>query len=394
MRRNGGIIGDIVRPNWTENVTGLYDIQDVHHYRSLDDWPYTKIISDVFVVGGTTLNETTDATRTLRFLAKGFRTGEVIYWSTLGTGTSPTSALDFDSSVNTGSIVYSGSLDGTLQYVDVTAAADGAVEGNETFQFKIWWLDHNQNVVGVVTTGSYTIQDTSTVALGEDLTAAFFPISEFTVNDGSGATQSAYSVGEVRQSFAGTGRLYLLHKASAGTVPQSNFYLDAPVAAVQVLNSSGTTVKHTWWFGNRLDNQGWETSRVEYIWGSTGTGLTSSTTPTFVAQTPTYYSLGASATADRFNLATATGSGGTGALDGIPSPTGPMTVGEATMAQSSSETYYMYREMSGGSINFVVPSRSPSITWASGDLIRVAYIIGNRSATAYDADDTFFVGIN
>ena len=98
-------------------------------------------------------------------------------------------------------------------------------------------------------------------------------------------------------------------------------------------------------------------------------------------------------TANLFALVTTTCSSSTGAVDGIALPTAPMTVGQATVPQSSN-TYYMMRETSGASIPFCSLCRSPSRIWTAGERIRVAYIIGNiGNANYYNPTDTFFIGI-
>ena len=225
-------------------------------------------------------------------------------------------------------------------------------------------------------------------AAGEDLYNAFYSVAEFQNNDGAPDTSSNYSVSEVQQNYSGTGRLYLIHKATGAT----SFYNDAPIACIQVLNASGTSVNQQWWFGLSNNGQGWETHTIEYNFGAVGTGV--NITPSQAASNYAYtISVVNGATADRFTLATSTGSTATGAVDGIAQPSSPMTLGEKTMPQSLN-TYYMYRETSGAVVPYCSLCRSPSRTWTGGEIIRIAYIIGNVSTAGYyTPDDTFFLGI-
>lgn len=225
-------------------------------------------------------------------------------------------------------------------------------------------------------------------AAGEDLYNSFYSVAEFQNNDGLNDTNSNYSVSEVQQNYSGTGRLYLIHKATGAT----SFYNDAPIACIQVLNASGTSINQQWWFGASNNGQGWTTHTSEYLLGAIGSGVNINP-----AQAASNYSYSTNvvngATADRFTLATSTSSSNTGAVDGIAQPSSPMTLGEKTMPQSFA-TYYMYRETSGATVPQCSLCRSPSRTWVGGEIIRIAYIIGNIStANYYTPDDTFFLGI-
>lgn len=227
-----------------------------------------------------------------------------------------------------------------------------------------------------------------TPIIGEDLSAAFFSVAEFQNNDFENDTSSNYSVSEVQSSYSGTGRLYLIHKATGATT----YYNDAPIACIQVLNASGTTVNEQWWFGAQGNGQGWTTHTLEYNFGAIGTGI--NITPTQAADNYNYTtSVVNGAIADRFTLASSTSSSITGAVDGIAEPSGPLALGEKSVAQSLN-TYYMFRETSGAQIPFCTLCRSPSRTWTGGERIRIAYIIGNvNTPSYYTPEDTFFFGI-
>ena len=225
-------------------------------------------------------------------------------------------------------------------------------------------------------------------APGENLYSAFYSVAEYQNNDSASDTSSNYSVSEVQQNYSGTGRLYLIHKATGGT----SFYNDAPIACIQVLDAAGTTVNQQWWFGASGGGQGWYTHTSEHNLGSIGSGV--NITPAQAAANYTYTTAVVNgATADRFTLASSTSSNDTGAVGGISEPSSPMTLGEKTMAQSGT-TFYMYRETSGAQVPFCSLCRSGSRTWTGGERIRIAYIIGNfATANYYTPDDTFFLGI-
>ena len=225
-------------------------------------------------------------------------------------------------------------------------------------------------------------------AEGEDLYNAFYSVAEFQNNDSASDTSSNYSVSEVQQNYSGTGRLYLIHKATGAT----SYLNDVPIACIQVLNASGTSINQQWWFGTSNNGQGWTTNIYEWNFGAIGSGV--NITPSQAASNYTYTTnVVNGATADRFTLASSTSSNDTGAVDGIAQPSSPMTLGEETMPQSSS-TYYMYRETSGAQVPYCSICRSLSRTWTGGEIIRIAYIIGNVStANYYTPDDTLFLGI-
>ena len=215
-----------------------------------------------------------------------------------------------------------------------------------------------------------------------DISSAFVNFGEFTVTDNASDTTSPYSVSELQVDHTGSARLYIAHKATAVTT----FYSDAPIAAIQILDNAGTTVLYQYYFGGNT-NQGWAATFDAYGAGTNGINKT----PTQMAA----YSYGAiytNSAVDTFGLASSTASSGTGAVDGIAAPSGPMTLGNATTAQSTN-AYYVYRETTGSTLNEATFMRSPIIYWTNGMKVRVAYIIGNAPFNAQEVDDTFFMGI-
>ena len=225
---------------------------------------------------------------------------------------------------------------------------------------------------------------------GEDLFNAFYSVAEFQNNDSLNETNTNYSVSEVQQNYSGTGRLYLIHKATGAT----SYYNDAPIACIQVLNESGTSINQQWWFGSTSSiGQGWKTNTGQYDLGNVGSGV--SKTPSQVVSSYVFTTnVAVGRTANRFSIAHSTGSNDTGATGGILQPSSPMTLGEQTMSQGGTYTYYMYRETSGAIVPRCSLCRSPSRTWTGGEIIRIAYIIGNvGTSNYYTPDDTFFLGI-
>lgn len=372
MRGNSKIIGPLQETSLTDAV-GIFDTFDQYNSNTLEAWPITA-----YPTNGTITPSTTSATEngsvTFTVNVNNWFTG-TMYWVVSNTSMT---AADFGGGATSGSFsVTNGSGEFTLSLV-----GDGITE-NDTFQVQL----RRDSTIGLLLDTTASISVTDAAPSGEDIRSAFWAISEYQNNDGQNNTTSNYSVSEVRQDYSGVGRLYLIHKATGA----STFRNDAPVACIQVLNSSGTTVNEQWWFGSSNDGAGWRTFTTEISIGGVGSGIT-----IFPAQAANYTyntSIVNCSTADRFCLASSTGSTQTGAADGIAEPSGPMTLGEETMAQSSG-TYYMYRETSGGQVGYSCLCRSPSRTWTAGEIIRIAYIIGNVASTNYyDEDDTFFVGI-
>ncbi len=303
-----------------------------------------------------------------------------------------------DANGNTGVLYYS--LNG-IQTADVTGGLTGSfnmTSGSGTFQVPLiadgvaegesfTATVRSGSTTGTVlfTSGSVSIADAA-LSTGVNLRTSFHSVGVYTVSDGSSNTTANYSVAEIQQNSSGAGRLYLIHKATHAT----NYYNDAEVACIQVLDSTGSTIKQNWWFGS--NGAGWATGTTGNPLGGAGAGIT--ITPTQAAALSSYASyIAPGSIANRFNLASYTASSGTGALDGIPNPSpSPMTIGQATMPQTVGYNY-IYRETSGVAVQSSCVCRSPSITWAVGDRIRIAYIIGNQ-ASGYTPTDTFFLGIN
>ena len=383
MKRNGGIIGPLTSFKLGENISGMYDTYDVHNYRNLDVWSYTPSVS--LSESTTSLNETSNANLDITVNAEGFADGTELYW-TINQVSGTVISEDFLDSY-TGTFTLSGDVSSSSGEVNIVISPDGTPDGTDQFNVQIRTGSTSGPIIA--TSATITISDTSTEPpTGEDIMTSFWSIGEFQNNDGASDTSSNYSVSEVQQAYTGTGRLYLIHKITGVT----SYLNDAPIACIQVLNPSGTAINEQWWFGLSGNGQGWTTHTSEYSFGAVGAGV--NITPDQAAAYGGFIDVINGATADRFTLASSTGSSSTGAVGGISEPTGPMTLGEKTMPQNGS-TYYMYRETSGGTTPYCAFCRSPSRTWLAGEIIRIAYIIGNASSSNYyRPTDTLFVGIS
>ena len=222
---------------------------------------------------------------------------------------------------------------------------------------------------------------------GVDVTTAFVPFVGFNVTDNASDTSANYSVSEIQFDASGSNkRIYIGHKITAATT----YYNDTPIGAIQILNAAGTTVIHNWQF--RYNTNSWQTISRNVGVGNTIGSI--SETPTQAASL-SYYNITTGGTdRNRFNHRSNTGSSQTGAVDGINDGSTPMTLGNATMAQTSGANY-IYREASGSQSGSITYMRSPLVNISAGQILRIAYIMGNSSSSSnmQRSSDTLFLGI-
>ena len=225
-----------------------------------------------------------------------------------------------------------------------------------------------------------------------DIHSANYAVNPITTLYGqTGNNSNAYSVAEVQIEVSSSasyaaGDLYIGFRNTAGTAWQG----DLPIAAIQILESDGTTVRET-----ATQDCTWNFALGNTTAGYSGWG-TSTATITNISTSPasaTYYSIGTSATARRFSYTTSgTGSSYVGAARGIssstytgnPATTSILPVGSANVSQSSSSSDgYLFSECSGTSTN--------DVTWLSlettgniynGDRIRICYFGGGNGQTS------------
>lgn len=230
-------------------------------------------------------------------------------------------------------------------------------------------------------TGTFTIQN-SNPSLYPDISSYFIEISNrfiaSTVNDYAGA----YDVSETQVGLSGSYHIYIGIKVTASTT----YWNDISIAGVQVLSSSNS-VKQTWIF-NTTSGDNWMTQTGQ-IGGTSNVGfpITPQTASNYTWSTSVSTTQGTG----RFTYASATSSNPTGTADGISGSTGTFPVGNGTISQSSG-TYYIYRETSGSTRYSGAVMRSPSITLASGDKIRVAHLLAGSSSSPMDANDSLYLG--
>ncbi len=230
-------------------------------------------------------------------------------------------------------------------------------------------------------TGTWSIQN-SNPSLYPDISSDFIEISNrfiaSTVNDYAGA----YDVSETQIGLTGNYHIYIGIKVTASTT----YYNDISIAGVQVLSSTNS-VKQTWIF-NTTSGDNWMTQTGQ-IGGSSTIGFT------ITPQTASNYKWSTNITTQqstgRFTYASSTTSNPTGTADGISGSTGVFAVGNGTISQSSG-TYYIYRETSGSTRYSGTVMRSPSITLAIGDKIRVAHLLAGSSSSPMNANDSLYLG--
>lgn len=212
------------------------------------------------------------------------------------------------------------------------------------------------------------------------------------INDYNGP----YDVGEVATNFNGIGRVYIGHKVTAQS---STFYSDAPIAGIQILNSSGTTLLASWIFNTSTggSGSGWQTNTAQITGSSTqGFPVTPATASGY-----TYSNITTSTGVGQFTWATSTASSYTGAADGIGdtykliADGGSNTlapVGDAQISQTAS-TYYAFRETSGSALWSGAVMRSPTFTFNGGERIRVIHALTGYSVDPQNPNDSLYVAV-
>tara|TARA_R110000744_G_scaffold58657_3_gene122438 strand:- start:1262 stop:2272 length:1011 start_codon:yes stop_codon:yes gene_type:complete len=217
-------------------------------------------------------------------------------------------------------------------------------------------------------------------------------------NKGDDST-NPYSVVEVHAEFSssatvGQGTLYIGFRNSAGEGGTTGYpyYGDLPIAAVQILQSNGTTIRNPG-AGVFEDGYTWNFADAYDAWYTSQANITSKTaSPAAVS----YYSIGTSATAKWFSFTSSgTVSSQVGAAQGIPktgttkytnddTTTSILPVGTANVAQSTSSTNgYIFTECSGMSTGNLSWLACESMTGLqNGDRIRICYFGGGNGPDA------------
>lgn len=306
-----------------------------------------------------------------------------LYWTINTSG--GVSSADFSPATLSGSFTLT-SGSGTI---DITPIADGSAE-SETFTLEVRY----GSTSGTILATSTTVTITDAVApTGTDITSSFYEISNRFINSqtymGTTADYSGpYDVGEVQFDFSGTGRVYVVVKFTAST----SFYNDLPIAGIQILNSSKTSILHQWIFHSSTggSGSGWTTRTTSPgLQPTSGLNFTPSTASGF-----TYSSIASGATAGRMTWASGTTSSYTGCADGISSAytTVILPLGNAAVSQTSG-TFYMFCETSGVSVDHCCVARSPSVSLTAGSWLRIAHALTGPTSPQMDPNDTLWVGI-
>ena len=244
--------------------------------------------------------------------------------------------------------------------------------------------------VGDSTTGTnsatFSIQS-SNPSLYPDISSSFLEISNRFISASSSSDYTGdYDVSETEVGLSGNYHLYIGIKITSSVT----YYNDISIAGVQVLDSSNS-VKETWIF-NTTSGDNWETHTSQLLGSSTsGFPITPYTASGKSYTTITTLSGTTAERVGKFSYASSTSSSYTGTAGGISGSTGTFTVGNSQISQVGS-AYYLYREASGSTRYYGAVMRSPAITLASGDKIRVAHLVVGRSNYPMDANDSLYLG--
>jgi len=239
-----------------------------------------------------------------------------------------------------------------------------------------------------------------------------------TVNDGS-EYSGAWKVLSIKVDVTGsgsskTGRLYIGNKVAAS--PDA-FYSDFHMAALQILQSSGTSFRSD----GTYSSYDWNFGRL-----SNGTGLsdpddfgpsdwnTTTSTNSSTSADPDTYSYQSVTEGDgsvrrrqwlygpednSSSAADNTHSARVGADGGIYSPTdfsgggGSILPAGGTVSQTGSNIQYMFCETSNTTAGSIIFLESPQITVHNGDIIRICYngYNGPDASTGHSGTDTLFL---
>ena len=212
-------------------------------------------------------------------------------------------------------------------------------------------------------------------------------------------SDNPYSVVEVHAEFSssatvGQGTLHIGFRNSAGEGGTAGYpyYGDLPIAAVQILQSNGTTIRNP---GPGVFEDGYTWNFAD-AYGAWYTSIDTITSKTASPAAVSYYSIGTSATAKRFSFTSSgTVSAQVGAAQGIPKTGTPkytnddattsiLPVGTANVTQSTSSTNgYIFTECSGMSTGDLTWLACESMTGLqNGDRIRICYYGGGNGPDA------------
>tara|TARA_B100001758_G_scaffold40610_1_gene31686 strand:- start:539 stop:1708 length:1170 start_codon:yes stop_codon:yes gene_type:complete len=388
MRRNSGIIGELIRTS-TDEASGIHDLFDNYNAEFNDNWPIVKKIISLSNSNGTSFPE--GAISTFSITTEGFADGDTVYWTISNVSGTALAAADFDLGLS-GTIT----INSNAGSVSIKPTADGLAENN-VVNFEVRMGSVSGAIQQELT--NLTVTDAA-VPTGTDITSSFYEISNRFIDSQtymSGSSQDyngPYDVGEVQTDFSGTGRVYIGVKATSSPT----YFSDVPIAGVQIL--VGSTLAASWIFNTSSggSGSGWRTATsATAAQSSQGFPITPATASVLNFAT----TIGSTANQSRFAFKNSTGSSYTGCDNGISNSYklsadgGSNTlapVGNATISQSSN-TYYAYRETSGASANTGAMMRSPTYSFSGGEYIRVIHAMTGPTNNQMDPDDTLYVAV-
>ena len=221
-----------------------------------------------------------------------------------------------------------------------------------------------------------------------DLTAEFYSLPVRVLHSdiymGSSADYDGpYDVSDTIVGHTGSYRIYLGVKITS----VQTFYNDISIAAIQIVNSTGTTVKKFW---NAAYTTGleWQTYTSET---ATKTTRGFPVTP-LTASGYTYTNILGSPNKTRFSYTSSTGSSSTGAKGGIENTSSPLIPGINKVSQLDNKNYF-YREASSSIRYSGAIMRSPSFNFTAGDRIRIVHILAGYSQNSMDPEDSLYLGL-
>ena len=379
----GSLIGNMNTPQGIDGNnqgSGRWRMSDQLLLIQKEQWPLVKkhvscTESTSTVTEGTSMS--------FAIVTEGYSTGNLLYYTINTVSGTTMDAADFGGVAIAASFALTNNA-ATLNFSLTAEITPGDAESN-TFKLEI----RTGSTGGPVVMESGVVTVTDTIAYGTDIRTAFYEISNRFLNSqtymgNSSDYNGPYDVGEVTQGYSGTVRVYLAHKVTASTT----FYNDTPVAAVVHLNGSNT-IQNSWIF--HAGTTTWQTKTAHV----TGTSALMSTLITpLMASGYSYSNLTTSVGTAKWGLRSSTGSSYTGAAGGIASGTTSFPVGDAQIAQVGASNY-AFRECSGSTRWSSVFMRSPSITIASGDKLRVVHALTGQTqmASTIDPDDSIWIGV-
>ena len=193
-----------------------------------------------------------------------------------------------------------------------------------------------------------------------------------------------YDVSDTIVGHTGSYRIYLGVKVTA---PTFTYYNDISIAAIQIVNYAGTTVKKFW---NAAYTSGleWQTYTSETSAQSTKGFPVSPLT----ASGYSYSTITGTPGVGKFSYTSSTGSSYTGTRGGIENTTNVIRPGVAQVAQVDNKNYF-FRETSGSTRYTGAIMRSPSFNFTAGDRIRIVHLVAGYSQYRMDENDSLYIGL-